>query len=114
MKPEFIEKLAELMTNPSSNRRVLPDHGSCRIAGSLPDIGTFELVVSYEGDIMDIKGHCGSQYLTVVQNHDDMKIQVLRRGGAFIKNDVVLRKNDKFGLIDWFNQWKLEVAKEQM
>lgn len=114
MKSQFIEKLAELMCNPVSHYRVLHDHGSCRVAGSLPDVGTFELVVSYEGDVMDIKGHCGAQYLTIVQAGDQMKIQAVRRNGAFIKNDVILFKNDKFGLIDWFNQWKLDVAKEQM
>ena len=112
MKPQFIEKLADLMTSPVSHYRVLPDHGSCRIAGSLPDVGTFELVASYEGDVMDIKGHCGPQYLTIVQEEKNMKIRVLRRNGAFIKNDTVLKADDKLGLIDWFQQWKLEVAKD--
>lgn len=114
MKPEFLTKLVDLLTNPKSKHRVLPHEGEFRLAGSTYHTGTFELVLKYEGDVMTLSGHCGRQYLTVTIEEDMFNFKVLRRQGAFIKNDTKIHRTDAQAIFDWMDKWmNVEVAAEQ-
>lgn len=112
MRPDLLLKLVDLMTNPKSEHRNGHDTGESRVAGSTHELGTFEIVVNYSGPEMHTTGHCGMQYLTIKQDEKNITIRVLRRKGAFIKNDTVLDKGDHIGLKAWYDTWFSEVIAE--
>lgn len=112
MRHDLINKLVDLMTNPESEHRNGHESGECRVAGSTFDLGTFEVLVTYNGNEMHTSGHCGLQYLSIKQDEKNIIIRVLRRKGAFIKNDTVLDKGDHIGLKAWYDVWFSEVIAE--
>lgn len=109
MRPDLLEKLVNLMTNPKSIHRHGHDTGECRVAGSTFALGTFEVLVNYEGKEMSTVGHCGQQHLSIKQDEKDITIRIVRRRGAFIKPDVKLTRNDHAGLLEWYQNWFNEV-----
>lgn len=114
MKIESMIKLADLLTNPRSKYRILPDVGEFRLAGSTLKTGTFELVVRFEGNEMAINGHAGRQYLTSHTEGEYLVFKVTRAKGGIVKEDTRFDKHDAKAIVDWLNNWvNVEVAGEQ-
>lgn len=112
MRADLLVKLCELMTNPKSKLRNGHLSGECRVAGSTPELGTYEILVTYDGEEMNTTGHCSLQHLSIKQDEKHITIKVVRRKGAYIKPDVVLDRNDTKGLQEWYNAWFDEVIAE--
>ncbi|QDJ97305.1 hypothetical protein D9_0243 [Aeromonas phage D9] len=112
MREDLLNKLCSLMTDTKSEHRNGHESGECRVAGSTFELGTFEILVTFDGDEVHTSGHCGLQYLTISKTDRELTIKVVRRKGAFIKNDVKLMAHDTGGLIEWYNAWFAEVMAE--
>lgn len=112
MRADLQDKLISLMTNPNSPYRNGHLSGECRVCGSTFELGTFEILVCYDGKEMHTSGHCGLQHLSIKQVEKEIVIRVVRRKGAFIKNDVKLAIDDTSGLKAWFVGWMEEIVAE--
>lgn len=112
MKPQFINKIAELMTNPKSEHRVLPDSGSFRLGGSTPQIGSFELTVTYEDDHMTLSGSVGRQYISVTQQDGKYIAKFQRRQGGQVREPIALGLRDQAGFVEFMKNWVQEVINE--
>lgn len=115
MKQEHIAKIAHLIAHTDSQFR-MGSKGEFRLGGSTFATGTFEIVVHYNENEVSCSGYMGKQYLqmTQVTNSDidvqkpSFKAKITRRNGAFIKNDVHL-KNEERDLIKFFSDWTHDV-----
>ena len=113
MKIESIEKLADLLTDPRSKYRILPNFGEFRLAGSTLRTGTFELVLRFEGSSVSLSGHAGRQFLTMVNEGENFIFKLTRAKGGIVKEDTKFDKRDKQGIMEWMNNWvNVEVAGE--
>lgn len=114
MKIESMIKLADLLTNPRSKYRILPEGGEFRLAGSTLKTGTFELVVRFEGSDMSISGHAGRQYLVSHADGEQLVFKVTRAKGGIVKEDTRFDKRDSKAIVEWLDNWvNVEVAGEQ-
>ena len=112
MKPQFINKIADLMTNPKSEHRVLPDGGEFRLGGSTPDLGSFELTVTYEGDHMTLSGSIARQYISVTQQDGKYVAKFQRRQGGQVREPITLGLRDTAGFVKFLKNWTQDVIKE--
>lgn len=117
MKTHFIEKLADLMTNPKSAHRTLPAQGEYHLCGSTEGIGSFSILVKFDGDDIQCSGFAGRQYLTTHKNNNNYEFKLTRMKGGVVRGEdgrdkgiMLVPVFDKDAMYRWFENWFREVS----
>ncbi|WNV45788.1 hypothetical protein [Aeromonas phage AerS_266] len=111
MKLEFITKIADLMTNPKSKHRVMPNQGEFRVGGSTEALGTFELCVSFEGNEMSLTGYIDWQHITMTKKEDAYLAKFQRRMGGHVCEPITVGLTNKENFIAFMQDWVERVKK---
>lgn len=113
MKFESIVKMADLLTNPKSSHRVLPEKGEFHLGGSTNDVGSYAITIYFDQDEIYGTGFLDQQHLHIARKGDVYQMKLTRRQGGFIKENDHINVKDKEGMIKWFQNWIEEVMLEQ-
>lgn len=111
MKAAYLEKIADLMTNPKSVHRVLPNQGEFRLGGSTEELGTFELCVSYEANEMTLTGYIDWQHINMVKKEDVYLAKFQRRMGGHVCEPITVGLTNKENFIIFLQEWVERVKK---
>lgn len=111
MKFEYLEKIADLMTNPKSHYRVLPNQGEFRLGGSTEELGTFELCVAFDGNEMSFTGYIDWQHINMIRKEDVYLAKFQRRMGGHVCEPITIGLTNKENFITFLQDWVERVKK---